>query len=379
MAALKLLSLHDNGLNDPRIVNSALTAVKHGYTCYFAGTKADSWLDGSMFSSMEWISWSKDARAGLPFGYQETCKQVKQVLDKIRPDIVHGHNIFAAQIAKRCGYPTVFDDHELHSVHARVKYESRNPTMKLKLTRSYIAWRWDSWERELSDSPILCVSEKIAEHHHTYHNAAHVFVTKNYPHLNEVSAIEQPNHHLVDNIPIRSVYLGGDGLYDYHPARDIQGMNETFLTNNDIGTLLRIGDLHIRVANGQYIFNHPNIQVSGYIPLKNAYDLLQTCHVGLLPWKRHWFHAYVNNNKSYEYVHAGLALFTIDDIPSVINDMPDCCVTFADLNDLKEKLRYYNEHKEDLQLLRERSLRNARTNLIWEKQESKIIEAYRTV
>lgn len=376
---LKILHLHDSGLDDPRIVNNAVTGKKVGYEQYFCGSYMKPTLDVSVFTQMKWIEFSEEARVAkhfIPFverywkwyPYPTHAiwleKHFKEVIDEIRPDIIHAHNIFAAHYALPFGIPMVLDDHEFYSLHAVAKHEGDtglHGRMRLKVKHN----RWSEWEREIGERcPIITVTPAIAEHHKRY--CSHVFVIPNYPSKDTIKFTGFSSCSMGN---VCSAYIGADLISKPYPIRNITGLHEIFDLNTNVGRLVRIG------------VDSPNtarIRSYGYIPLKDAYRIFQEqCHIGLLPWKKHWFHKYCCPNKVYEYAHCGLWLITIEDLTAVTSDFDPLCDKVESLEELRQMLEYYDTHPEELNDKRKATLEHARLNFIWEKEEHKILEAYK--
>jgi len=101
--------------------------------------------------------------------------------------------------------------------------------------------------------------------------------------------------------------------------------------------------------------------------------------IGLIPWKKHWSHPFLNPNKAYEYAHAGLFVMLTSDLTSVIHTLGDNCLTFENYDDLALKLQYFKTNVDELYEKRVKVFNSARQNLVWEKHEKNIIEAYKSV
>jgi len=99
--------------------------------------------------------------------------------------------------------------------------------------------------------------------------------------------------------------------------------------------------------------------------------------IGIIPWKKHWSHKYVSPNKAYEYAHAGLFVGVTSDIVPVIKNLGENCITFEDYDDLESKLRYFSQNLEELHHKRIKIFKFAHENLIWEKHEHHILDAYK--
>jgi glycosyltransferase involved in cell wall biosynthesis len=375
MAALKVLHVEDSDYSDPRIINAATTGRKAGYDTYFCGVNSGLNVTTDVFKEIRWISFSAKSRVAkrfIPFierywnlyPYPKHAiwveKQMKQVIDAIRPDIIHAHNIFAAHYASAFGIPLVLDDHELYSVYVRARYE--DATAKARMEANVMEKRWSEWERTLGEHhPVITVSKEIAKHHERY--CKHVFVVPNYP---RQGMIKLESFGKASKGELCSVYIGADSPENPTPVRNIAGLYDIF--GKECGTLVRIG-----VSSP----NTSSVKSFGFVPMDEAYKIMRKCHIGLLPWRRHWFHRYCNPNKVYEYAHCGLWLITIDDVPPVLRDFGDLCDKMQSYDELADLLSHYNAHPDELNEKRLRSLRHVQANLIWEKEEQKILEAYR--
>jgi len=166
------------------------------------------------------------------------------------------------------------------------------------------------------------------------------------------------------------VYIGND-LSQPHPQsyRNVTGLIEIFKQNN-VDTLTIIGDNKLSARQ-------PIISL-GFLPHQEMMNELTKHHIGLLPWKKHWLHEYKDPNKPYGYAHAGLLILSISDMTNVLNNIKDKQIirTFNDYGDLLELLTYYKENLEELIRMKQKIRNYAHKNLIWEKNEPKILEAY---
>jgi hypothetical protein len=87
----------------------------------------------------------------------------------------------------------------------------------------------------------------------------------------------------------------------------------------------------------------------------------------------------LNPNKAYEYAHAGLYVMVTLDLTSVIQTLQDNCLTFEDYDDLTSKLQYFKTNMDELYCKRLNTFNYARRNLVWERCENNIIDAYKSV
>src|SRR5918992_1003597 len=384
---MRVLHVSHESLPDWRIKKSAITASNRGNDVFFAGKLSNDYSRNS-FTKIYNITWNAKARLGLPLFTGSIKKQLDQVLKETKPDVIHAHNIFSAKMVSEFGIPFVYDDHEywshlslilreiaratnLHGESTRQKgYSkmmlSKATNIRRSLINSYAIKLWTKWEQEIvSSHPTITVSEQIATDLRTNYNAKDVFVVPNFPMFSEVRDFEKPRYH----VSLSSVYAGGDGNnIDKYPNRDIDNLDTTFLQHG-------IGDLVVIGWNAK----SPSIKVRymGFLPRQEMYREMFNHSVGLIPWKQHWSHAFVSPNKAYEYAHAGLAVVCTSSFAVIKEILGEHCITFEDYEDMASKLKYFKENMDELYKRRLRVFEFARENLIWEKNESSIIEAYK--
>src|SRR5918992_64819 len=384
---MRILHVSHESLPDWRIEKSAITASNLGNDVFFAGKLSNDYSRKS-FAKIYKINWNAKARLGLPYYSDSIKKQLDKVLKETKPDVIHAHNIFSAKMVSEFGIPFVYDDHEywsrlsqllreiarakdLHGESTRHKgYSkmmlSKATNIRRSLINSYAIKLWTKWEQEIvSSHPTITVSEQIATDLRKNYNAKDVFVVPNFPMFSEVSGFEKPRYH--DSLS--SVYAGGDGNnIDKYPNRDIDNLDTTFLQHG-IGDLVVIG----------WKAKSPSVRVRymGFLPRQEMYREMFNHSIGLIPWKQHWSHAFVSPNKAYEYAHAGLVVLSTSGFEPINAILREHCIAFEDYEDMASKLKYFKENMDELYKRRLRVFEFARENLIWEKNESSIIEAYK--
>jgi glycosyltransferase involved in cell wall biosynthesis len=379
---LKILHLSDMQLPDWRIEKSASTDSRLGHKVIFAGMKSN--YEGSVFSGIFLVHWTPRARRGIPFYWRSVKKQLERVLKETRPDVVHAHNIFSAKMVSEFGIPFVYDDHEFWPIYVKRQSEvsiqnQMNPqvfsrawprAIIRKSVRDLLASRaiklWTDWEREIvSSHPTITVSEQIAEQLRTNYHAKNVFVVPNFPMYSEVKDFEKPN--FIDNLS--SVYAGVEARGDTTPShRKMDGFISTFL-EKDIGNLTIIGWRDQSISD--------KVRYTGFLSRQDMFREMFNHSIGLVPFKRHWSHIYISPNKAYEYAHAGLVVLISSGFEPVKQILKEHCITFDDYEDMAKTLMYFRENLDELYNRRLKIFDHARENLIWEKNEKLITEAYK--
>jgi glycosyltransferase involved in cell wall biosynthesis len=379
---MRILHLSDDGLPDWRVEKSALTAKKAGHEVYFGG-RLDNNAKSTIFSEIHRINWTAGAMVGIPYYYHRVKRQIEKLVKQLGPDIIHSHNIGSAKISHDLGLPAVFDDHEYFGMLSRVNAEniklqntknlkSGFDRIKHNMKASFISQQsisnWTNWEKELVLSlPTITVSEQIANELREVADGKtkEIIVVPNFPLEAEISFKEPQDHgHL------SSVYAGGDSKHKQVTNRDISGLTNLF-ADNDIGNLTIIGWEHAESSE--------KYKATGFLPRDKMFSEMIQNSIGLIPWKKHWSHPFLNPNKAYEYAHAGLFVMLTADLRSVVSTLEDNCLTFEDYEDLASKLKYFRSNTDELYERRLKIFNYARKCLLWEKHEQKIMDAYKMI
>lgn len=135
-----------------------------------------------------------------------------------------------------------------------------------------------------------------------------------------------------------------------------------------VGTLTIMGDSELST--------NPPIISLGFLSHQKMMKELTRHHIGLLPWKKHWLHKYKDPNKPYEYAHAGLLTLSTSGLTSVSNNLREFVKAFKDCKNLLQLLTKYSDNLEEVLKMKTKIRDYALENLIWEKNEFKILDAY---
>jgi len=360
---MQILSLSHNPLPDSRVEKAAYTVKKNEHTIFFAGPQIRNFaFPFKIFEKTYLIPSKTVANLKIPPYWNRLKKSLEKVILECKPDLIHAHNIIAGKLACELNVPFIYDDHEYWSISLKAKKKTRIHHI---LSHPYKQWLINRWEKEILEkaAAVITTAETVAKEHRKYNS--HVFVVPNFPSLMESKAIRINK---VETRHLSSVYLGKDctqpQLY-----RNVTGLTDLF-TQNEIGTLIIIGDNKLPMKQ-------PIISL-GFLPHQEMMNEMTKHQIGLLPWKKHWLHKYKDPNKPYEYAHAGLLILSVSDIPNVLNNIKDKEIikTFDDYKGLLELLTYYKDNIEEIIEMKPKIRNYALKNLIWEKNEPKILEAY---
>lgn len=361
---MRVLHLAHDPLPDERIERAAMSARKQGWEAHYAGSALRGKLiSDDAFKSITTIPFSSRANLHLRPDWTTLKKRFLNVLSKIRPDVVHAHNIIAAKLALESEVSFVYDDHEYWSQSSRLN-NYRFHELKKRTINSYARRIWTEWEKQiLARAPILTVSETIAEEHRKL--SKRVFVVPNMPTTKEIP--QDPLSAKRSDV-LSSAYVGNDvSSRTRNPVRDVSGLTELFYTR-DLGRLVVIGD--------EQLVTKPPVYSTGILDHKAMICELTKYHVGLIPWKPFFFHKYCNPNKAYEYVHAGLHVLATSDLTPVLTTLGPHCTPLKDYEDLAKTLAILKDNLDDLESMRGTVVSFARNHCLWENYESRIFDAY---
>jgi hypothetical protein len=114
---LKVLHVSDSSLPDARVEKMAYLSRRKGWETFFAGPAFNSFALGkTVFDNLDVIPWNRYARLGIQPYFYSTKRKLRRIVNRIKPDVIHAHNLFSAKMICDLGYPFVFDDHELVSL-----------------------------------------------------------------------------------------------------------------------------------------------------------------------------------------------------------------------------------------------------------------------
>ncbi|HET7642982.1 MAG TPA: glycosyltransferase [Nitrososphaeraceae archaeon] len=367
---MKVLHISHEKLPDWRVEKSAITGSKFGYSVYFAGEDSLNYKS-DIFKKIVSINWSSKARFGIPYYYHMLKKQVKYILDEIRPDIIHAHNLFAAKISSEFDYPLVYDDHEYWSDHVRLLFKRKRfieikkiRDFEIYLRNNFIIPQWIKWEDKLiTNYQTVTVSNQIIKELRKYGVTKSIYFVPNYPTEAEINDLITPYFHE----SFSSIYSGSDGYFiEKQPHRNMEGFIELFNFN-------KIGNLTILGWTGE---STEKVCFKGRLERGNMYKEMTNHSVGILPWKQHQSHRYVNPNKVYEYAHAGLMVICTSDFLEIQDNLDGHVITFDSYEELTEILKDLSTNLQELYKRRIALFKYAREKLLWENYERNIITAY---
>lgn len=327
--------------------------------------------ENKLFTKIYSINWKSETNLGIfPYWYLLKKQIEEKIIERSSPDIIHAHNIVAAKMASQFKIPYIYDNHEYASLYTRnqgerklkknnsklQKFEIIKDKIKRRIVIKRLIDLWTRWEIEVIGSvPTITVSYSILNDLKNIDATKKIFVVPNYPLENEILFKEQKKFQ-----ELSCVYASSESAKCVVAYRNIDGFASLFEDNN-------IGKLNIIGINGK---SSKNVFFKKFLPRCSMFNEMANCSIGIIPWKKHWSHKYLNPNKAYEYAYSGLLLvLCISDLSEVINTFQGYCDTFNDYSELVTKLKYYQNNLDELYNKRKKGYEFAKKNLIWENYE----------
>lgn len=367
---MRILHLSSDPLPDPRVERAAWSGKRESHDVYFAGGPINSFHLGlNPFTQTSFLGW--DARGTLHWGrtFREVRRRFTDFAKAVNPDLIHAHNVIAANLAQESRIAMVYDDHEYWSMWMKAELENwfsellAHPRKtKASLTKRYAAWLWTRWESEIVPvTPTITVCEATARAHER--NGGHGFVVPNMPSTLEINSIPPPR---LKGAPLSTAIVGND-FSSRMKTRDSWGALDLF-ANNLFGELLLIGESRT--------ISSRNVRSTGFVDHLAMLRELTLHHIGLIPWKPHWFHKFYSPNKAYEYMHAGLIPVFPSGLQQVVDYSRGMGYAFSNYEELRRILTSLSDNVSNLQESRNTIQEYARRELCWERFEKRIFEAY---
>lgn len=355
---MRVLHLSHSGLPDVRVERSAWSSWTAGAEVHFAGPPCIGVaLPSDPFSTKSEVKFDLRSKLGEPVASGKLIKRLRRVVAQVKPDVIHAHDIFAGRFAARLGVPFVYDDHEYWSRESLAYMGPADPVWVYK------HFLWKSWENEVLQAAdaVLTVSDRIAAEHRKRNQR--VYVIPNFPRLVEVQSMNEP---LSSCSVFTSVYVG-TCTPPFVKMRDTSGLVDLF-RGQRLGNLRVVGDTKLRTA--------PPLFSAGRKSHAETMSEMSQCHIGLIPWRKHWFHPYCSPNKAYEYAHAGCLVVTTSSLEQVRQMLPDRCLTFDDYPQLGRLLLELKMHPDELLERRLDTWMFARERLLWDRYDTMVQELY---
>lgn len=328
---MKILHISDSGLPDVRVERMALTMKDEGHELVFLGGREVKAQHLSAFAEARMLPLGNGPQIALDWRVK---RRWLKVIDEIKPDIIHAHNVLVGHFLLDTEYPAIFDDHENLS---RQRFVFMSRSMLRRNVARILLHYIPKWEIEMAKRyPVLTTVDGAALLYRNY--TTNIGIVNNMPFLREVEWLENP--------PNRQgmVFTGNDfSQRRFIPMRDMTGLREIL-----------------------------EFDIINELPHREMMMKLATYKIGLIPYLPHPFQLDANPNKAYEYLHAGLQLVFNRYFRDLFKNNPYIHI-FNDYGDIVEVVNSIPD-VDSWQIMK-----HARENYIWDKYVSIVRDAYKQV
>jgi len=362
---MRILHVSDDPLPDGRVLRAARYMRELGHQVFFAGPLSPT-LETHPFEEVTTLPWTARARLRIPPYWGAMSRRLEGILHRLRPDILHAHNICSAKLCMETSYPFIYDDHEYISRELLALGEKLPANTGLK---GHIAFRmslflWARWEKEVvTNGPVVTVCNTTAQEHQSLGGRA--YVIPNMP--DKEDAVLLAGSPANPPAEFSVAYSGVDRWDRQVPFRSMEGFMDLF-HRHDIGKLVVYGDQDLKTRVPVYSV--------GFLSRSELLRRIGENSVGVIPWLPHWFHRYCNPNKAYDYAHAGLPVVSPHDLTPVTESLGRFCFCFKDYDSLSKLLAGLRQSRDNIVKLRGEIRRFAASNLTFERYAPSLYRAY---
>ncbi|NHJ84723.1 MAG: glycosyltransferase family 4 protein, partial [Asgard group archaeon] len=209
----KILMIKDGYLPDSRVEREALALKNAGYQIYLIYSEKAKGQINSVFEESYLIPLEIKARIYFPKAVNEVAKQYSSIIDKIKPDIIHAHDVMAANIACKVvpeNVKFIYDDHEIWEIFTRSKIK-KVKGLKQKILQIYIALATKKIVKKIlkkADLLVVINEHWIDYYHKKGYPKENIIAIENYVDLNLINEVSK-NEHLaepfIQNDPRRKI------------------------------------------------------------------------------------------------------------------------------------------------------------------------------
>ena len=152
----RILHISDQGFPDPRIERFSHLENKLGFKSYFCGNiskEQDKLSINDKFIQKYYLKQNAKIHLLLPYSYSSYKKEVKKVIDFVKPDIIQAHNFLSGKVCLDLGVPYIYNDHELWEYQVRSrnmqKHKKFLKKIQRKITDNIFLYNVKKWNKRI--------------------------------------------------------------------------------------------------------------------------------------------------------------------------------------------------------------------------------------
>ncbi|HUT80234.1 MAG TPA: glycosyltransferase [Candidatus Bathyarchaeia archaeon] len=366
----KVLFMTHSPIPDNRIDRETLTLISEGHEVYIIYPSSKGNVP-SHFKQSYQIPISKRVFSLLPFASQKYAKKVKLVINEVHPDIIHAHDIVAANIARliKTKEKFVYDDHEIWEIYLRNRMkEAKGGFNKLK--------KWLFYFREKQVFPkvrdkidLLIVINHFWEDYYRKRKVTSDIITlENFP-----------SKKLIDNV--LSDKISVEEFFTKDQRKKVIHTTNMKISSDVVRNVISIAEAVNELPDWMLVVFGPEDE--NYIgksvkffqkrPLEEFLACCAKCTIGanLMPIYNDWYN-YISSNRIFELTTLGLNLFSTK-VKTLMDKFGENFI-WVDEKIEKEEVIKILEKIDNYPL--GSKMREIAKNFFWEKQEKKLVSSY---
>ncbi len=386
---MKIAIVSNKGLPDPRVEREISTLIKNDYRVYYVGKYSGSTgiVDLSSIKIYNVEGWSHRINLKIPPYYHWMKRRVGKILKEIKPDVVLVPNIYAGIMIHELGYPLVVDDRESYSYKRFIGSFYIKSNIQRHIKNLYLK-RMREYERTLSEHhPILAVTRAGYIHYRFTLGSSKVYLLRNFPLRREGEVYGEYSSSInVDKIVFN--YAGRE-ISEQLPSRiDWQYMflNYHRIIKHTVMALYKLyeksNNIKLLVVGDRRLKSDHLIDSVGYVRHDVLYKYMAISHYGLYSYYPSIYHQFVSSLRVYMYALIGVPVIITSTFKDILEVMKDYCIVVDEDDYIDNLYKVLGEiissfDPESHAKQRERIRRYAVTNIVWENNEQKLLEAFR--
>jgi len=366
---LKIVFVSEDGLPDMRVEKMMNTLAPIADEIHFVGRfKRFSGFKLLKKPIVHSVEWDRKVNLFIEPYYTWVKNKVLRIIDDIKPDLVIAVNLVAGSMLYKTSYNVVMDYHEVWSL--LLKYIEPQKFLS-KITYFIRKHKYPALEEKLvSKYPTITFSKYTCKYFREKYGLTNSIVVKNFPSKHEFENIEFRELECGEKI---FTYIGKMTLeYDGQSYKDIR---PTIMVLDKLWSENKRFSVH--VAGVKYS-DKPYIKPLGWLQHIELYSVIRETHAGIHSYKPSPIQYLVDPNKVYIYMHSGATPVVTDTHRDLLETIGRKAFIVESSNYMDSLYRTYREIIEmdcmELNKFRKQAFEYARNNLVWEKQDTDIID-----
>ncbi len=367
----KILFITHSPLPDNRIDREAKSLTKNGHDVFIIYPVVRGEVPKHYKKSFH-LPITNRVISLLPLASRQYAKKVKDVVKEVKPDVIHAHDIVAANITRLIlnDEKFVYDDHEVWEIYLRNRFkEAKGIVNKLKKWLFYIREK-QVFPKVRKNLDLLIVINDFWQSYYKKRNVKIDILT-----LENFASKELIDYVLKDKISVDGFFVEDKRNKIIHTTN--MKISSDVRLRNVVNIAEAVNELPnwVLVVFGPEDEKYKNQSVK-FLPRKPLDEFLASCSkcvlgTNLIATSNDWYN-YISSNRVFELTALGLNVISTR-VRTLIDKFGDNLI-WVDENVSKEEIIKILKEIDKYPL--KEKMREISKNFFWEIQEKNLIEAY---